>query len=54
MEKDKSVYIGDGVYVSNDGYHIWLSVNSHENKVVALEPNVMENLINYHKSLSNK
>lgn len=42
-----SVYIGDGVYASFDGYQIWLAANHHDNKVVALEPKVMENLINY-------
>lgn len=44
-------YIGDGVYASFDGHQIWLAVNNHRNKVVALEPDVMEGLISYYKSL---
>lgn len=33
MEED---YIGDGVYVSFDGYQIWLAANHHTNKVCEL------------------
>lgn len=40
-------YLGDGVYASFDGYHIWLAVNHHENKVVALEPAVLIALMEY-------
>lgn len=40
-------YLGDGVYASSDGYHIWLAANHHENKVVALEPCVVDALILY-------
>ena len=40
-------HLGDGVYASNDGYHIWLAANHHDNKVVALEPQVMMALIRY-------
>lgn len=40
-------YIGDGVYASFDGYHIWLANGSHENKVVALEPSVLQELRRY-------
>ncbi len=46
-------YIGDGVYVANDGYQIWLYV--HEEgmietfKRIALEPGVMTKLIHYNK-----
>lgn len=40
-------YLGDGVYASFDGDHIWLAVNHHKNIVVALEPNVMEALEAY-------
>ena len=44
-------YLGDGVYVSFDGFQIWLAVNSDSNKVVALEPDVMDRLIRYYESL---
>lgn len=37
-------YIGDGVYLSHDGYQFWLAANNHENKVIALEPNVVMHL----------
>jgi hypothetical protein len=47
--KDK--YLGDGVYASFDGYQIWLAANDASNKVVALEPEVMKNLIKYYKEL---
>lgn len=40
-------HIGDGVYVSFDGYHINLAANHHENHVIALEPGVVEALKNY-------
>lgn len=39
-----SVYIGDGVYLSFDGYQLWLAVNHHMNNVVALEPQVFNEL----------
>lgn len=44
---EKDAYLGDGVYASFDGYQIWLAVNHHENKQVALEPKVMEALLAY-------
>lgn len=44
----KSEYLGDGVYVSFDGLHICLHVDSHLNKpVVYLDPYIFENLITY-------
>jgi hypothetical protein len=49
-----SVYIGDGVYASFDGYQIWLAANHHENKVVALEPEVMNSLIRFADSVFKK
>lgn len=33
----RPVYLGDGVYLTNDGYQLWLSVNSDNNPVVALD-----------------
>lgn len=40
-------YIGDGVYASYDGYHIWLAANDPGNKSVALEPEAIQRLIKY-------
>jgi hypothetical protein len=44
-------YIGDGVYVSFDGYHVWLRTVREEVHEIALDPTTFQNLINYHKSL---
>lgn len=46
-QQGQDVYLGDGVYASFDGFQIWLAVEHHENKVVAIEPSVMENLVRY-------
>ena len=51
MNEQMNDYIGDGVYTSFDGYHIWLAANHHENKVVALEPEVFDRLIKYAKRI---
>ncbi len=40
-------YLGDGVYVSFDGFQFWLANGHHENKVIALEPGVLDALIRY-------
>jgi hypothetical protein len=47
MNEEKDAYLGDGVYASFDGYQIWLAANHQENKVVALEPNVISMLMKY-------
>ena len=44
---DRDAYLGDGVYASFDGYQIWLAVNHHENKQVAMEPTVLLSLLSY-------
>ncbi len=49
---ESTTYLGDGVYASYDGYHIWLAANRSTNKVVALEPQVLQQLIKYALSLS--
>lgn len=48
-DKANDGHLGDGVYASFDGYQIWLAVNDHNNKQVALEPSVMKSLIEYAK-----
>ena len=40
-------HIGDGVYVSFDGYHLNVAVNDHRNHVASLEPDVLWNLLEY-------
>lgn len=37
LDPDHNEYLNDGVYVSYDGYQIWLAVDNHANKVVALD-----------------
>lgn len=37
MPKANDEYIGDGVYLSDDGYQLWLAANDHHNRVVALD-----------------
>ena len=44
-------YLGDGVYLSFDGYQLWLAVGEHTNKIVALEPDVFINLITQGKRM---
>ena len=46
-------YIGDGVYVSFDGYHIWLKTQREEGEwhTIALEPSVLEALNRYAKRI---
>ena len=46
-EDKNDEHIGDGVYISHDGYQLWLAANHHENKVIALEPAVLSQLIKY-------
>tara|TARA_R110000868_G_scaffold114821_1_gene307255 strand:+ start:14659 stop:14886 length:228 start_codon:yes stop_codon:yes gene_type:complete len=43
----QDAYLGDGVYASFDGFQVWLAVNHHENKQVALEPQVLKALLSY-------
>lgn len=40
-------YLGDGVYASFDGEHIWLAVNAPHNNVVALNHDVLMALLLY-------
>jgi hypothetical protein len=47
MDDEKNEYLGDGVYASFDGYQIWLAVNHHANKVVALDDRVISALARY-------
>jgi hypothetical protein len=51
MGNNNSIYLGDGVYASYDGYHINLAVNHHTNNVVALDPEVFKALIDYNNML---
>lgn len=52
MSNRFDTYLGDGVYASFDGYHIWLDLRGQDSTTrIALEPAVMEALILYHRKL---
>lgn len=43
-------YLGDSVYASFDGYHIWLHLNDHRSRgLIAIEINVYDSLRHYAK-----
>jgi len=42
---NKSMYLGDSVYASFDGYHVWLGLDDHTNQVIALDPQVYTALV---------
>lgn len=44
-------YLGDGVYASFDGYHIWLKTQTGD--AIALEPSVLQSLMYYQARLMN-
>ena len=47
-------YLGDGVYASFDGYHIWLDLRAQDLTTrIALEPSVLVAFDMYRKSLAN-
>ena len=47
-ERDKETYLGDGLYVSFDGYHVWLRApRTGEDHRIALEPMVYQTLLGW-------
>jgi hypothetical protein len=45
-------YLGDGVYASFDGYHVWLRTGSHTNEpAIAIEPGVFAELVRYQRQM---
>ena len=42
-------YLGDGVYASFDGYHVWLDLRAQNDTKIALESAVLVALIKYAK-----
>ena len=45
-------YLGDGVYASYDGYHIWLDLRGQDKTTkIALEPSVMNALMKFTKKV---
>lgn len=45
--EDNKQYLGDGVYVSYDGYGLWLEANVPTTDRIYLEPLVFESLQKY-------
>ena len=46
-------HLGDGVYASYDGYHIWLDLRGQDNVTrIALEPAVLGELNQYAQDIS--
>jgi hypothetical protein len=43
-------YLGDGVYASFDGFHIWLGLHAGE-QLIALEPAVMAALSDFNLNI---
>ncbi len=50
---DKKEYLGDGAYVTFDGYHVVLTAENgvHATDTVALEPEVLDRFLEYVKKL---
>lgn len=43
--RQQQTYLGDGIYASHDGYHVWLCTL--EGQRLALDPDVITALVNY-------
>lgn len=48
---DHAEYLGDAVYASFDGYHIWLTTGDGNDQRIALEPSVFRALVEYETQL---
>lgn len=49
---EKETYLGDAVYASYDGYHIWLRTGDGNNQRIALDPDVLAALFRYAKGVN--
>ena len=47
MSQSRSVYLEDGVHCSDDGFHVWLSLNPEMTEGIALEPSTFRRLLEY-------
>jgi hypothetical protein len=54
----KKTYLGDGVYVDHDGYHLVLTTEDGNpegpSNIIYLEPEVMDGLIKFDKQIKNE
>lgn len=48
-QPENQTYLGDGVYIEDDGYGFWLKANHHEHPTdrIYLEPDILKNLIDW-------
>jgi hypothetical protein len=54
MPRTHDEYLGDGVYASFDGYHVWLDLRGQDDSTrIALEPPVFEALLRYKTKMDN-
>jgi hypothetical protein len=52
-DESRHRYLGDGVYASFDGHHVWLRVGSHDAEPgIALEPEVFAALVQYQRDVT--
>lgn len=56
MTKSEKAYLGDGVYMDFDGYHIVLTTNNgrEDTNTVYLEPEVLDNMLRMLKTMEQK
>lgn len=54
MPSSREVYLGDAVYVSFDGYQIWLRTGDGNNQRIALDPYVFRDLQKYIANIENE
>ena len=47
----EDTYLGDGVYASYDGYHVWLDLRTQDGTRIALEPEVLKMLDLYRRTI---
>lgn len=54
--QENAVYLGDGAYLTNDGYQLWLFTSNgyHVVDSIALEDKVFDNLVTNGKDFFNK
>jgi hypothetical protein len=52
MTEERESYIGDGVYVSFDGWYVWLYTDRENGRhKIALEPAVFDKLLQFTKEV---
>jgi hypothetical protein len=42
-----ATYIGDGLYMVDDGYQVWIAIGDHHSTVAAIEPSIAASVVNY-------